>query len=154
MTIAIEERAIESIRPYENNPRVNDQAVEAVADSIKEFGFRQPIIVDVDGVVVAGHTRLKAALKLGLTTIPVHVANDLTPEQVRALRIADNQTASLADWDYELLPLEIAALQSADYDLSHLGFDEKELARLLEDAKGDVDGAGEVAPTELESVKP
>ncbi len=153
MTLAVEERAIDAVTPYEKNPRVNDQAVDAVVDSIREFGFRQPIVVDPEGVIIVGHTRLKAAKKLGLETVPVHVA-DLPPEKVQALRIADNQTATLADWDFELLPLEIAALQGLDYDLSHLGFDEETLAKYLEDAKGVGDDEGEVDPTELESVKP
>ena len=87
-------RPIESIRPYENNPRLNDAAVDAVARSIQEFGFRQPIVVDEDGVIIVGHTRYKAALKLGLTEVPVHVAVGLTPAQVKAYRIADNQTAT------------------------------------------------------------
>ena len=86
----VEQRAISTIRPYEANPRVNDPAVDAVARSIEEFGFRQPIVVDEEGVIVVGHTRLKAAAKLGLAMVPVHVAKDLTPEQRRAYRIADN----------------------------------------------------------------
>src|SRR5713226_7826471 len=84
----VEMRPIASIRPYENNPRLNDAAVDAVAASIKAFGFRQPIVVDENGVIICGHTRYKAALKLGLEKVPVHVAKDLTPEQVRAYRVA------------------------------------------------------------------
>ena len=83
----VELRPIASIRPYENNPRVNDQAVDAVAASIREFGFRQPIVIDEAGVIVVGHTRYKAALKLGLETVPVHVAKGLTPAQLKAYRI-------------------------------------------------------------------
>ncbi len=104
----IEMRPITSIRPYENNPRQNDAAVDAVAESIRQFGFRQPIVVDTEGVIICGHTRFKAAEKLGLTEIPVHVAKDLTPEQIKAYRIADNKTAELAEWDYELLPIELS----------------------------------------------
>jgi len=104
----IELRPIKDVKPYPGNPRINDDAVDAVAASLKEFGFRQPIVVDVDSVIVCGHTRFKAAQKLGLEKVPVHVAKDLTPEQIRAYRIADNQTASLATWDYDLLPIEIA----------------------------------------------
>ena len=89
----IELRNVAEIRPYENNPRLNDDAVDAVAASIREFGFRQPIVVDADGVIICGHTRWKAAQKLGLEKVPVHVAKDLTPEQIKAYRIADNQTA-------------------------------------------------------------
>ncbi len=127
----IELRPLADIRPYDKNPRINDAAVDAVAASIKEFGFRQPIVVDADGVIICGHTRYKAAQKLGLEKVPVHVATDLTPEQIRAYRIADNQTASLAEWNYDLLPIEIGELQAANYDLGLLGFDQDELAKLL-----------------------
>jgi DNA modification methylase len=120
------------VTPYDKNPRQNDTAVEAVAKSIREFGFRQPIVVDADGVIICGHTRWKAAHKLGLDLVPVHVARDLSPEQVRALRIADNQTAQLAEWDLELLPIELASLQAAEFDLGLLGFDADELAKLLD----------------------
>jgi len=128
----IELRAIDSIRPYEHNPRKNDSAVDAVATSLREFGFRQPIVVDAEGVIIAGHTRYKAALKLGLAKVPVHVATDLTPEQVRAYRLADNKTGELATWDFEILPIELAALQEAGYELDILAFDDKELAQLLD----------------------
>jgi len=131
-TFDIELRKIDSIRPYESNPRVNDQAVDAVAASLKEFGFRQPIVVDADGVIIVGHTRWKAAKRLGLAMAPVHIATDLTPEQIKAYRIADNQTATLAEWDFDLLPIELKDLQGADYDLGLLGFDDKELAKLLD----------------------
>ncbi len=120
------------IRPYDKNPRQNDQAVEAVARSIREWGFRQPIVVDADGVIVVGHTRWKAAQKLGLEKVPVHVATDLSPEQVKAYRIADNKTAELAEWNYELLPIELGELQGMNYDLTLLGFSEEELAKLLD----------------------
>ncbi len=131
----IELRDIDDIRPYEKNPRVNDQAVEAVAASLKEFGFRQPIVVDETGVIIVGHTRWKAAKKLGLKQVPVHVAKDLSAEQIKAYRIADNQTASIAEWDYELLPIELKDLQAADFNLDLLGFDAEALAKLLD---GDV----------------
>ena len=134
-TFDVELRPIEAIKPYPGNPRVNDDAVDAVAASLKEFGFRQPIVVDADGVIIVGHTRWKAAKKLGLAKVPVHVATDLPPEKVKAYRIADNQTATLAEWDFELLPIELKDLQQAEYDLSLLGFDEDELAHLLD---GDV----------------
>jgi DNA modification methylase len=128
----IEFRKLADIRPYENNPRVNDDAVEAVAASIREFGFRQPIVVDTEGVIIVGHTRYKAALKLGLEKVPVHVAKDLTPEQIRAYRIADNKTAELADWNYDLLPIELSQLGEAGFDLQLLGFGADELAELLD----------------------
>ncbi len=125
-------RNIDEIKPYEANPRINDGAVEAVAASLAEFGFRQPIVVDTDGVIIAGHTRWKAANKLGLTKVPVHVAEDLSPEQIKAYRIADNKTGELAEWDFDLLPIELKDLEAADYDLGLLGFDDDELAMLLD----------------------
>jgi len=125
-------RPITTIRPYDRNPRLNDQAVDAVAASIREFGFRQPIVVDEEGVIIIGHTRYKAALKLGLDKVPVHVATGLTPAQIKAYRIADNQTASLAQWDYDLLPLELAELQKMNVDLDVTGFSAEEILRLLE----------------------
>ena len=134
-TFDVELRPIEAIRPYEGNPRINDDAVDAVAASLKEFGFRQPIVIDAEGVIIVGHTRWKAAKKLGLAKVPVHVATDLSLEKVKAYRVADNQTATLAEWDLDLLPIELKDLQQADYDLTLLGFDETELAKLLD---GDV----------------
>src|SRR5262249_36331108 len=128
----IELRKLSDIKPYPGNPRVNDAAVDAVAASIREFGFRQPIVVDTEGVIVVGHTRHKAALKLGLEKVPVHVAKGLTPEQIKAYRIADNKTVELSDWNYELLPIELAELQAMNYDLGLLGFDQDELAKLLD----------------------
>jgi ParB-like chromosome segregation protein Spo0J len=123
----IEIRPIADIKPYPNNPRINDDAVDAVASSIKEFGFRQPIVVDTEGVIICGHTRFKAAHKLGLEKVPVHVALDLTPEQIKAYRIADNKSSELADWNFDLLPIELGELQTAGFDLSLLGFDPDEL---------------------------
>jgi DNA modification methylase len=128
----IELRKLSDIKPYENNPRLNDDAVEAVAASIREFGFRQPIVVDAEGVIICGHTRYKAALKLGLEKVPVHIAKDLTPEQIKAYRIADNKTAELSDWNYDLLPIELGELKGMNYDLGLLGFDQDELAKLLD----------------------
>jgi DNA modification methylase len=128
----IEQWKIADVKPYPGNPRLNDDAVDAVAASLKEFGFRQPIVVDGDGVIICGHTRYKAALKLGMEKVPVHVAKDLSPEKIKAYRIADNQTASLATWNYDLLPIELAELQEANYDLGLLGFDQDELAKLLD----------------------
>ena len=95
--------------------------MEAVATSIREFGFRQPIVVDTEDVIICGHTRYKAALQLGLEKVPVHVAKDLTPEQIKAYRIADNKTAELAEWNYDLLPIELGELQDCNYDLGLLG---------------------------------
>ena len=93
----IEIRPLTGIKPYPNNPRLNDKAVDFVAASLKEFGFRQPIVVDAEGVIICGHTRYKAAQRLGLDKVPVHVATDLTPNQVRAYRIADNKTAEYSE---------------------------------------------------------
>jgi len=128
----IELRPLSEIKPYPGNPRLNDDAVDAVAASIREFGFRQPIVVDADGVIICGHTRWKAAQKLGLEKVAVHVAKDLTQEQIRAYRIADNKTAELSDWNYDLLPIELGELQAGDYDLRLLGFNQDELAKLLD----------------------
>src|SRR5713226_2459975 len=128
----VEMRPIASIRPYENNPRLNDAAVDAVAASIKAFGWRQPIVVDENGVIIVGHTRYKAALKLGLAEVPVHVAVGLSPAQAKAYRLADNQTATLSQWDDDKLPLELAELQGMDFDLNLTGFSADELLRLLE----------------------
>src|SRR6516164_4898263 len=128
----IEMRPIASIRPYDNNPRHNDAAVDAVAASIREFGFRQPIVVDEDGVIIVGHTRYKAALKLGLEEVPAHVAKGLSPAQAKAYRLADNQTATLSQWDDDKLPLELAQLQQMDFDLNLTGFSADELMRLLD----------------------
>jgi DNA modification methylase len=122
---------IDAVRPYPQNPRANDAAVDAVAASLREFGFRQPIVVDPDGVIIVGHTRHKAAQKLGLEKVPVHVATDMSPAQIKAYRIADNQTGSIAEWDYELLPIELAELEGLDFDLQLLGFEQDELAKLL-----------------------
>ncbi len=124
-------RKVSQIRPYEANPRHNDEAVDAVATSLREFGFRQPIVVDEAGVIIVGHTRWKAACKLGLEQVPVHVATDLSEAQIRAYRIADNQTAQLAEWDFELLPIELAALEEMEFDLALLGFDQDELIKIL-----------------------
>src|SRR5262245_29820808 len=127
----VEMRPIGSIRPYENNPRLNDAAVDAVAASIRESGFRQPIVVDEAGVIIVGHTRYKAALKLGLHQVPVHVAVGLTPAQAKAYRLADNQTAQLSGWDDEKLAQELGRLQEMDFDLGVTGFSAEDLTRLL-----------------------
>lgn len=128
----VEVRPLASVRPYHNNPRLNDAAVDAVAASIQEFGWRVPIVVDEESVIVAGHTRYKAAQKLGLEMVPVHVAQGLTPAQIKAFRIADNQTARLSEWDYDRLPVELAELQQMDFDLNLTGFSTDELLQLLE----------------------
>jgi len=122
---------INLVKEYERNPRQNDGAVDAVAASIKEFGFKVPVVVDGNGVLIAGHTRVRAARKLGMKEVPVIRAADLTPEQVRAFRVADNKLHELSSWDPELLPLEIKDLQCMDVDLGLLGFSQEELTALL-----------------------
>lgn len=128
----IEMRALDQIKPYHRNPRKNEAAVDAVAASLKEFGFRQPIVVDVEDVIIAGDTRYKAAKKLGLKRVPVHVARDLSPERIKAYRIADNQTGSIAEWDYTLLPLELTELKGMDFSLDQLGFTIEELTKIFD----------------------
>lgn len=113
--------SIDSIKPYENNPRDNDGGVDAVANSIKEFGWQQPIVVDKDSVIIVGHTRYKAANKLGMKEVPIVVADKLTPQQVKAYRLADNKTGELADWDTSLLDDELDDI--LDIDMSDFGFD-------------------------------
>ena len=103
---------LDELKPYENNPRRNDRAVEAVAKSIEQFGFKVPIVVDADKVIVCGHTRFKAAQKLKLKSVPCIVADDLSPAQVQAFRLADNKTAELATWDFEKLTTELNSLTS------------------------------------------
>ena len=112
---------ISEVKPYDKNPRKNDDGVEAVANSIKEFGWQQPIVVDKDNVIIVGHTRYKAAKKLGMDKVPVVVADNLSPEQVKAYRLADNKTGELTDWDMGLLDDELADI--ADIDMSDFGFD-------------------------------
>lgn len=118
--------------PYARNPRLAPEtAVAKVAASLAEYGWRQPIVVDGAGVVVAGHTRLLAAKRLGLARVPVHVATDLSPAQVKAYRLADNRTAQETSWDYELLPLEIGELADLDYEIDPVGFDPDEVAAIM-----------------------
>ncbi len=116
---------IADVRPYEGNPRHNDGAVEAVANSIREFGWKQPIVVDADGTIVVGHTRWKAAKRLGMDEVPVVVASDLTPEQCAAYRLADNRVGELAEWDSELLAQELDGL--AGFDMERFLFDDSDL---------------------------
>jgi site-specific DNA-methyltransferase (adenine-specific) len=119
--LKVEEWKIEDVKPYGKNPRNNDDAVDATANSIKEFGWQQPIVVDKKGVIIVGHTRLKAAKKLKLHTVPVVVAESLSEEQAKAYRLADNKTGELADWDMGLLDDELNAID--DIDMTDFGFD-------------------------------
>lgn len=120
---------INEIKPYEKNPRNNDNAVQYVANSIKEFGFKVPIVIDKDGVIVAGHTRYKAAQQLGMTEVPCVVADDLTEEQVKAYRIADNKTAEAASWNFIGLATELGDIQ--DLDLTDFNFSDSEIDGLI-----------------------
>jgi len=128
----IEMVPIEAIKEYERNPRVNDAAVSPVAESIRAFGFKVPVIIDAQNVLVAGHTRVKAARQLAMTEVPAIRADDLTPEQIQAFRIAENKLHELSAWDLELLPGELAELQALDVDLSLLGFSKDELSALFD----------------------
>lgn len=122
----VKSMSIDDIKPYENNPRDNDDAVDSVANSIKEFGWQQPIVVDKEMVIIVGHTRYKAAKKLGMDKVPVVVASNLTPEQVKAYRLADNKVGELADWDFGKLNTELQEIDDNDL-MMKLGFDESDL---------------------------
>ena len=117
----ISERKISELKPYANNPRKNDSAVDYVANSIKEFGFKVPIVIDKDGIIIAGHTRLKAAKKLAMDTVPCIMADDLTDEQVKAFRLADNKVSEFAEWDTDILSSELDDI--LDIDMEPLGFE-------------------------------
>ena len=117
-------KKIDDIKEYKNNPRNNDEAVEYVANSIKEFGFKVPVIVDKDNVVVAGHTRIRAAKQIGLTEIPCIVAEDLSDEQIKAFRLADNKVAEISTWDLDMLSEELGEI--LDLNMADFGFDNEE----------------------------
>jgi DNA modification methylase len=132
--------------PYARNARkISDRAVNKVAASIKEFGWRQPIVVDRENVIIVGHARLLAAKKLGMQNVPVHVAENLTPAQVKAYRLMDNRSHEETDWDLDLLGIELAELKGLDLDLSLTGFDGAEIDRMLL-ACGDNDEKANIAP--------
>ena len=142
MTIVM--KNIVEIKPYENNPRHNESAIDAVASSIKEFGWKQPLVIDKDNVIVVGHTRWLAAKKLGLSEIPCLVASDLTDEQIAAYRLVDNKTNELATWDFEKLKTELESI--SDIDMSQFGFEELEAS--LDDVKDDeFDEKGAISET-------
>lgn len=115
-------KSIKEIKPYEKNPRKNEDAVKYVAESIKQFGFKVPIVIDKENVIVAGHTRYKAAKNLGMDEVPCIVADDLTDEQIKAFRLADNKVAEKAEWDFDLLSEELDDL--FDFDMTAFGFDD------------------------------
>lgn len=131
--------SIDKVKPYENNPRYNDEAVDAVMASIKEFGFKVPIVIDKDNVIVTGHTRYKASKKLGLKTIPCIRADDLSDDQIKAFRVADNRVAEIAEWDFDKLAIE---MDEIDLDMSVFGFDMDSFKDLddIEDEVTDDDG--------------
>ena len=111
---------VNDLKPYENNPRFNDEAVELVANSIKEFGFKVPIVIDKDNTIVAGHTRYKASMELGLKEVPCIIADDLTDEQIKAFRLADNKVSEKASWNYDLLNIELDDI--LDINMEDFGF--------------------------------
>lgn len=117
--------------PYANNPRINDAAVDAVAASIKEFGFKQPIVIDAEKVIVAGHTRLKAAKKLGLEKVPCIMADDLTDQQIKAFRLADNKVGEFATWDLEKLDIELEGIE--ELEMAEFGFESFRNSLLADD---------------------
>lgn len=126
----IELLALEKVTPYARNPRINSHAVEKVAASIQEFGFRQPIVTDKEHVIIVGHVRYEAAKRLGLEKVPVHIATELSAAQIKAYRITDNRVGEESEWDKALLQLEIADLDDSDLDKELLGFNVEELKEL------------------------
>ena len=131
---------VNDLIPYVNNPRLNDNAVDAVASSIKNYGFKVPIVIDSGNEIVTGHTRLKAAKKIGLEEVPCIIADDLTPEQIKAFRLADNKVGEFADWDFKLLESEFNELKDTDL---FTGFEDFEIDSLTSSI--DVDGFFEEA---------
>lgn len=124
MEIMLEYVALAAMRPYEHNPRRNEDAVEAVKESIRQFGFKVPIVLDADNVIIAGHTRYLAAKALGMAEVPAVYASDLTPDHVRAYRLADNKTAELSEWDHTKLKFELDDLESI-FNMELFGFARK-----------------------------
>ena len=141
---------IDKVVPYENNPRHNDDAVEKVANSLREFGWKQSLVVDSDGVLIVGHTRLKAAKSLGMDKVPVLVANDLTPAQAQAYRVADNASGGISTWDFDLLAVEVDGL-SVDFDMEDFGVDMSKLDLGFEPSFDDTEE--EYTPDESITVK-
>lgn len=141
------------VLPYARNPRVNEHAIEKVAASIKEFGFRQPIVVDSEMVIVVGHVRHAAAKRLGLEQIPVHVVDNLSTEQIKAYRITDNRSGEESQWDNDLLSLELSELASQDFDTSLLGFDEAEMEQIQRAVDSEVEDGFEENNQDLDNVQ-
>lgn len=139
---------VDELRAYDKNPRRNDDAVEYVANSIREFGFKVPVVIDNNNTIVCGHTRVKAAVKLGMGEVPCIVADDLTPAQIKAFRLADNKVGELALWDWDLLSDEMEELDELGVDMSDFGFlsldDEEEPEEAPKDLSGEVKDVFEV----------
>ena len=147
----IVEMKIDDIKAYDKNPRRNDDAVKYVAASIKEFGFKVPVIIDKDNVIVAGHTRIRAAQELGMKTVPCVVADDLTEEQIKAFRLADNKVSEFSLWDFDLLNQELEEL--GDFDMSEFGFNTIEDIDLDDFFEEKEDVKEETAPEEDEEIQ-
>ena len=143
--LKVERRPTASLIPYARNPRKNDAAVDRMAAAIREFGFRIPIVARSDGSVVDGHLRLKAAQKLGLETVPVALADELTPAQVKAFRLLANESATWAEWNDDLLRLEFEDLQEAGYDLGLTGFSSAEIDAVFSAVRTEAQGAEDAA---------
>lgn len=142
--VNIEYRDLNDIIPYDNNPRDNAEAVESVANSIRNFGFLVPIVVDEESIVIAGHTRLEAAKRLGLSDAPVIVATALTDAQVQQFRLIDNKVSELAKWDYDMLAGEITALQDSGINFTDFGWNQEEIDCLTEVVADDCLAIGSV----------
>jgi len=152
--LTIEYLGIDGIKPYEKNPRKNKQAIEIVMKSIQEFGFKNPIILDKENVIVAGHTRLEAAKRLGLKEVPTIKAEELTKNQIKAFRIMDNKSAEYADWDYDLLMEEIEDLkEDEDFNLETIGFSKADLDNIEKQSEKALEEIDEDVETEFECPK-
>ena len=159
MELKVETWPIERLVEYARNPRKNDEQVERMKAAIKEFGFRIPVVAKSDGTLVDGHLRLKAARALGLTEVPVALADELTETQVKAFRLLANQSANWAEWDYDLLKLEMEELEAENFDLDLIGFDERDLEGIgdvytKEPDKKAAEGAQEIDLSTMTNEKP
>lgn len=163
MKYKVDMLSVDEIFEYEDNPRINKKSIDKVADSIKNYGFQVPIVVDEDMIILAGHTRLNAAKMLNLKTVPVHIASDLSDQQKAAYRIMDNKVQEFSEWDKELLAQEFAKLSDDDFDLSLTGFDFNEIEgitanmilfeepeEIIED--GDINDFDDVQPSNIRMV--
>lgn len=140
-------KSTEDLKAYANNPRDNDNAVEVVAESIKDFGFRVPLVISKDDVIICGHTRLRAAKRLGIREVPCIIADDLTPEQIKAFRLADNKTSEFAEWDFAALERELEELTAFDVDMTKFGFEEID----IDFEMGTEDEQGDLTQTEVKT---